>query len=128
MFIEILGTFAGLALEFSAVRIYGLIAYSVRQRTQEFGIRMALGANARDIGRIVLREGMVVAAIGSAAGLLLALPLDRAFDAMFPGIQFSTPGTYPLVLVIMIVVAMGATLGPARRATRVDPTSALRTE
>ena len=128
VFVEILGTFAGLALLLSAIGIYGLIAYSVRQRTQEFGIRVALGANARDIAGMVLREGILVAAIGSAIGLVLALPLGRGFDAMFPGIHFSSPGIYPAVLLVMIVVAVGATLAPARRAMKVDPTAALRIE
>jgi putative ABC transport system permease protein len=128
VFVEILSTFAGLALLLSAIGIYGLIAYSVRQRTQEFGIRVALGANARDIATMVLREGITVAAIGSALGLILALPLGKAFESMFPGIQFTSPGIYPVVLIVMIVVASAATWGPARRAMNVDPTAALRNE
>jgi len=128
VFVEILGTFSALALALSAIGIYGLIAYSVRQRTQEIGIRMALGADARDIARMVLREGLKVDAIGSVVGLLLALPLGNAFDAMFPGIQFVSPGVFPVVLAAMTVVALAATLGPARRAMRVDPSQALRSE
>jgi putative ABC transport system permease protein len=128
VFVEILGTFAGLALLLSAIGIYGLIAYSVRQRTHEIGIRMALGANSAEIARMVLREGLKLAAIGSAVGLLLALPLGNAFDAMFPGIQFISPLVYPVVLALMAFVALVATLGPARRAACVDPSRALRNE
>ncbi|HUY95465.1 MAG TPA: ABC transporter permease [Terracidiphilus sp.] len=128
VFVEILGTFAGLALVLSAIGIYGLIGYSVRQRTHEIGIRMALGANSAEIARMVLRQGLRLAAIGSAVGLLLALPLGNAFDAMFPGIQFISPAVYPVVLALMAFVALAATLGPARRAARVDPSQALRSE
>ncbi len=128
VFVEILSSFAGLALLLSAIGIYGLIAYSVRQRTPEFGIRMALGANSADIARMVLREGLKIAAIGSAVGLLLALPLGNAFDAMFPGIQFISPAVYPVALAAMATVVLAATLGPARRAMRVDPSQALRSE
>jgi putative ABC transport system permease protein len=128
VFVEILGSFACLALMLSAIGIYGLIAYSVRQRTPEFGIRMALGANGGDIARMVLREGLKVAGLGSAVGLLMALPLGNAFNAIFPGIQFVSPGVYPVVLAAMALVALAATVGPARRAARVDPSQALRSE
>lgn len=128
VFVEILGSFAGLALMLSAIGIYGLIAYSVRQRMAEFGIRMALGANGGDIARMVLREGLKVTGLGSAVGLLLALPLGNSFNAMFPGIQFVSPGVYPVVLAAMAAVALAATMGPARRAARVDPSQALRSE
>jgi putative ABC transport system permease protein len=125
---EIFGTFAGLALALAAIGIYGLIAYSVRQRTQEFGIRLALGAKQSDIAGMILREGLKITAIGSSIGLLVALPLGRLFDSMFPGIEFISPGVYPMVLVIMIIVATASTYGPARGATKVDPTAALRSE
>ncbi|HET6170873.1 MAG TPA: FtsX-like permease family protein, partial [Terracidiphilus sp.] len=112
----------------SAIGIYGLIAYSVGQRTQEFGIRMALGANASDILRAVMREGMKVAGIGSAIGVALALPLPRLFDSIFQGLVFSAPAVYPIVLAVMMVVGWGATFGPALRAKRIDPMAALRNE
>ena len=128
VFVEILSSFSGLALLLSAIGIYGLIAYSVRQRTPEFGIRIALGANGGDIARMVLREGLMVAGLGSAVGLLLALPLGYAFNAMFVGIQFISPAVYPVVLVAMAAVVLAATLGPARKAARVDPSQALRSE
>ena len=127
-FLEILGTFAGLALTLSAIGIYGLIAYSVRQRTQEFGIRLALGAKQRDISRMILREGLTITAIASSIGLLLALPLGRLFDSMFPGVEFVSLAVYPTVLAMTVTVAVAATYGPARRATKVDPAAALRSE
>lgn len=128
VFIEILGTFAGLALLLAAIGIYGLIAYSVRQRTQEIGIRMALGASQGEIAAMILREGLKVTAIASLVGLLLALPLGHLFDAMFPGIQFVSPAVYPVVLAVTVLVAMAATYAPARRAAGISPTLALRSE
>ncbi len=127
-FTKLLGTFAVLALILSAIGIYGLIAYSVGQRTHEIGIRLALGAKASDISRMILREGLKVAGIGSAIGFALALPLPKLFESIFQGLVLSEPEVYPLVMVVMLLVAFCATFGPARRATHVDPTSALRNE
>jgi putative ABC transport system permease protein len=128
LFEKLLATFAVLALILSAIGIYGLIAYSVGQRTQEIGIRMALGAKAGDISRMVLREGLKIAVIGSAIGIALAIPLPKLFNAMFSGLIFGAPMVYPAVLAVMLLVALGATFGPARRATRVDPSQALRND
>src|SRR5258708_19755006 len=94
-----LGSFATLALILAAIGIYGLIAYSVGQRTHEIGIRMALGASDPDVLRMVLREGLTMAAIGAAAGVALPLPLPKIFSAMFsrlnilrqPSLHFSFP-------------------------------------
>ena len=130
LFSKLLATFAGLALILSAIGIYGLIAYSVGQRRHEIGIRMALGAKASDISRMILREGLMVAAVGSAIGLVLALPLPKVFNSMFDGFLLfgAPPAVYVLVLGVMLMVAFCATFGPALRATRVDPTLALRNE
>ena len=129
LFSKILAALAVLALTLSAIGIYGLIAYSVGQRTQEIGIRMALGAKAADISRMILREGFRVAAIGSVIGLVLALPLPKVFESMFQGdLRFGAPIVYPVLFVVMLGVALSASYVPARRATRVDPTSALRSE
>jgi putative ABC transport system permease protein len=128
VFEKILVTFAVLALGLAAVGIYGLIAYSVRQRTQEFGIRLALGAKQTDISRMILREGLKITAIAAVCGLLLSLPLGRLFDSMFQGVEFVAPAVYPAVLMLTILVALAATYGPARRAMRIDPTTALRSE
>lgn len=129
LFAKLLATFAILALVLSSIGIYGLIAYSVGQRTQEIGIRLALGAKASDISRMILRDGFKVAFIGSAIGLAVALPLPRIFDSVFEGdLHFNAPAIYPLVLAAMLIVVFCATVGPARRATRVNPTAALRND
>jgi putative ABC transport system permease protein len=129
IFTKMLGAFVILALILSAIGIYGLIAYSVGQRTQEIGIRLALGAKASDISRMILREGLKVAGIGTAIGFVLALPLPKVFEAIFQGLlPFGAPAIYPLVLAVMLAVVLCATVGPARRATRVNPTAALRNE
>ena len=105
-----------------------MVAYSVGQRTQEIGIRIALGARASDISRMILRDGLKVAAIGCGIGLLLALPLPKVFTSIFQGLVVSAPLVYPIVLAAMLLVAFIAILGPARRAARVDPNTALRNE
>jgi putative ABC transport system permease protein len=128
LFTQMLATFAILALALSAIGIYGLIAYSVRQRNHEIGIRLALGAKPSDISRMVLRQGFQVAAIGSAIGFTMALPLPKVFDAIFGLVRFAAPVVYPIVLAVMLMVVFCATLGPARRATQVDATQALRNE
>jgi predicted permease len=128
VFTKMLTIFASLALVLAAIGIYGLIAYSVSQRTQEVGIRLALGAKRSDISWMILREGLKVAGIGSAIGLVIALPLPRLFASMFVGIHFGVPALYPIVLAMVLIVAVFATLLPARRATRIDPLVALRSE
>ncbi len=126
LFIRLLGTFALLALLLAAIGIYGLIAYSVSRRTHEIGIRIALGAARSDILWMILKQGFKTAAIGSAVGLVLALPLPRIFDALFEGTHFSAPELYPVVLAAILLVTAFATYVPARRAARVDPNTALR--
>jgi len=127
-FAQVLGSFAILALLLSAIGIYGLIAYSVGQRTHEIGIRMALGAGSADVLRMVLREGMKMAAIGGAIGLAMALPLPKVFEAMFYDLRFREPGLYFVVPMTIFIVTLLATYIPARRATRVDPMAALHQE
>jgi putative ABC transport system permease protein len=129
LFAQLLTTFAVLALLLSALGIYGLIAYSVGQRTQEIGIRLALGAKASDISRMIIREGFKVALIGSAIGFVVALPLPKVFASLLEGdLSFNAPFIYPFVLAVMLIVAFCSTAGPANRATRVNPTVALRNE
>jgi len=127
-FVILLGGFALLALILSAIGIYGLIAYSVGQRTHEIGIRLALGARNPDVLRMILREGLKMSAIGSAIGLALALPLPKLFDAMFYGLYLSELRLYFIVPTAILLTAMLATYIPARRAMRVDPMVALRHE
>jgi putative ABC transport system permease protein len=128
VFVRILSSFALLALILAAIGIYGLIAYSVGQRTHEIGIRMALGARSSDVLRIVLREGMKMTGIGAAIGLALALPLPKVFDAMFYGLHLREPRLYFIVPAAIFAVAALAMYIPARRAARVDPMVALHKE
>jgi predicted permease len=130
LFSRLLATFAILALTLSAIGIYGLIAYTVGQRTHEIGIRLALGAKQSDISRMILKQGFKVAAAGLAVGFTMALPLPKLFGSIFQGggITFGAPVIYPVVLAVMFMVVFAATLGPARRAMRVDATTALRNE
>jgi putative ABC transport system permease protein len=127
-FTRVLGTFALLALILAAIGVYGLVAYSVSQRTQEIGIRMALGAKGSDVLRMVLGGGFKMIAIGSALGLVIALPLPRVFDAMFPDLHTGAPMLYVIVLAAMLIVAGFATYIPARRAAHVDAIAVLRNQ
>jgi putative ABC transport system permease protein len=128
LFVRILGSFAILALILSAIGIYGLVAYSVGQRKHEIGIRMALGAGTPHVMRMVLREGLKMAAIGGAIGLALSLPLPKLFDGLLYGVHFREPWLYFIVPLAILIVTMFATYIPARRAARVDPISALHQE
>jgi putative ABC transport system permease protein len=124
----LIGTFAGIALVLADIGTYGVIAYSVSQRTREIGIRVALGAQTRDVLALVLRDGALLAGIGCAIGFFLALPLPRIFSSMFEG--FPTQGSLIAIVVTLIVAAVSllATYIPARRVMRVDPMVALRHE
>ena len=127
-FTRVLASFAVLALILAAIGIYGLIAYSVGQRTHEIGIRIAMGAGTPNVLRMILWEGMKMTASGAAIGVVLALPLPKIFDAIFYGLHLREPRLYFIVPMAILVVAMLATYLPARRATRVDPMVALRFE
>jgi putative ABC transport system permease protein len=123
-----LGTFALLALILATIGIYGLIAFSVDQRMQEIGIRMALGANGSSVLRMILWDGGKMNAIGAFMGLAMALPLPKLFDSILYGIHSSEPWLYLIVPMALFAVAMLAAYIPARRAMRVDPLIALRYE
>ena len=127
-FTRVLASFAVLALILAAIGIYGLIAYSVGQRTHEIGIRIAMGAGTPNVMRMILWEGMKMTAIGAAIGLVLALPLPKLFGAIFYGLKVGEPRLYVIVPLAILAVATLATYVPARRATRVDPMTALRQE
>ncbi len=125
---KMLGAFALLALTLAAIGIYGLVAYSVGQRTHEIAIRLALGASGAEVRRMVLRQGLKMACVGAAIGLLVALPLPRALAAMFDGMNTNHPQTFVVVLFAILLVATLATYIPARRASSIDPMRALRSE
>ncbi len=124
----LLGLFAGIALLLAAVGIYGLIAYSVAQRTHEIGVRMALGAARADVVRMVVRQGASLAAIGIALGIGGALALTRLLKTMVFGIDVADPLTFALAPVGLMLVVLLATFVPAVRATRISPVTALRYE
>src|SRR5215467_255261 len=128
LFSQILGLFALLALVLAAIGIYGLISYSVGQRTHEIGIRMAMGAGKPHVVRMVVGEGMKIAAIGAAIGTVFALPLPKLFESMFYDFPVAASGLYVLVPVVLLLIAAVATFVPARWAARVDPMQALRQE
>ncbi len=122
----LLGVFAALALLIASIGIYGVLAYSVSQRTSEIGVRMALGATRPHVLRLVVTEGLIVAAIGVGVGLVGALALGRVLSSLVFGIQVHDPSTFTIAAVTLTVVALAASIVPALRASRVDPMVALR--
>jgi predicted permease len=123
---SLLAIFAGLALLLAAVGLYGVLAYSVTQRTRELGIRMALGARDTDVRGMVVRQGVVLAVAGLVPGLLVSWLLSRAITRLLYGVNAGDTVTFVIVPVLLMVVAMLATLLPAWRASKVDPAEALR--
>jgi putative ABC transport system permease protein len=126
--LQLIGLFAGVSMVLAAIGLYGVMSYSVAQRTQEVGLRMALGAERRDIMALLLGQGMKLALAGVALGLLAAFALTRLMTSMLFEIKPTDLTTYLIVSVGLIVVALLACYIPARRATKVDPLVALRTE
>ena len=124
----LLTSFAAVALLIAAIGIYGVLAYSVNQRTREIGLRMALGATPRSVLQLIVRQGMKVVLIGVGIGLAGGLALGRAVSSLVFGVQVHDPATFSVVAVVLTAVALAACIIPARRAARVDPMVALREE
>jgi putative ABC transport system permease protein len=120
--------YAALALVLAAAGLFGVISYSVAQRRQEIGVRLALGASPRAMARMVIREGLAVTLAGAVVGLLLALILGRLSSSVLFGINADDPPTYAAVVMVIFAVALLASWAPALRAMRVDPVRTLRAE
>jgi predicted permease len=124
----LLGLFGALALILASIGIYGVLAYSVAQRTSEIGLRMALGAQPHQVLRLVLKQGMLLALIGASVGVLVALPVARLASGLLYGVSATDPLTYAAITLLLMGVALLACYLPARRATRIDPLVALRVD
>jgi len=123
-----LAIFAGVALLLAAIGIYGVMAFAVTQRTQEIGIRMALGARALDVLKLVVRHGMKLALLGIVIGLAGAWALTRFLKQMLVGVEATDLLTFSVVSICLLLAAFVACYLPARRATKIDPLEALRYE
>ena len=124
----LLGIFAGVALLLASIGIYGAVAYSVEQRTGEIGVRMALGAQTRDVLHLIVNQGMQPVVIGLAVGLTVAFALGRLITAQLYQVSAHNPALLGGATIVLAAIALVACLLPARRATLVDPVQALRTE
>jgi putative ABC transport system permease protein len=126
--LALIGTFAGLALLLASLGLYGVISYSARQRTRELGVRVTFGATARDILRLILGQGLLVAMFGIGVGLAAAFAMTRVVRSFLVGVGATDPITFVGVPLLLLVVAAIAAFIPAMRASAIDPVVALRDE
>jgi len=122
----LLGVFAALALVLAAVGIYGVMSYTVAQRTREIGIRIALGAKRSDVLKMTVKQGLKLVGIGVVIGAVAALVLTRAMESLLFGVSATDPVTFATISAVLIGVAALASFIPALRATKIDPMVALR--
>ncbi|MEJ2371557.1 MAG: sodium ion-translocating decarboxylase subunit beta, partial [Gemmatimonadales bacterium] len=125
---KIMSAVAAIALVLALAGVYGVMGYSVAQRRRELGIRMALGAQDGDVVRMILRQGTILAVIGTAFGVGLAFGVARGVSFFLYGVSAFEPATYGTMAAALLIAALVATFFPARRATRVDPVEALRAD
>ncbi|HEY7700380.1 MAG TPA: FtsX-like permease family protein, partial [Vicinamibacteria bacterium] len=126
--LSLMSLFGGVALLLAAIGLYGVVAFSVSQRVREIGLRMALGASSSDVSRLVLREGLKLALAGVALGVAGALVTSRLLESLLFEVEPRDPVTLVLIAALLVAVALAASYLPARRASRIDPFLALRTE
>ena len=125
---EVIAAVGVVGLALSVLGLYGVIAYSVSQRTREIGIRMALGATSRRVLGMVLRQGLTLTVVGAGLGLMLALAMSTALGSLLNGANPRDPAVYAAAMAALAVVTLLAAYLPARRASRIDPQEALRCE
>jgi predicted permease len=128
MIVQVVASMGGAGLALALIGLYGLVAYSVAQRTREIGVRMAIGAARSDVLKMVMRQGLILAVAGIAAGGLISIAVSRALTAGLIGLGSPNPATYVLVPIVLLVVTLASCYVPAFRASRVDPMVALRYE
>jgi putative ABC transport system permease protein len=124
--LALIGAFAVLALGLASLGLYGVISYSAKQRTREIGVRVAFGATERDVVRLILGQGLVVALAGVGLGLAGAAAMTRVVRTFLVGVSATDPITFAIVPALLLAIAIVASFVPARRASRVDPNVALR--